>query len=339
MKHYFNFNLNGNKLIGIWLLLYVIVYAPMIWVQITTQELTEASPEAVGAMFGYWALIIALIFIQYAILFYFIKWSIEVVEFRNEKFLFHGTFGEYLKVLLLNGLLTLITFGIYYPWMLAKIYRFVCKNTEYAGSRFDFNSKGGALFIILLIIIFLPITLFSLIFGAVAGIQAINGTAPETAANVIGITSIAMMFIILIIIIPYYYFYYNWIINFQFKDYNIRWTTKAGGAVMKIGLEIFLSLITLGIYAPAALVKLYDYFMERTVAVSDEEELRFGYDMEIKKDYLFLLVQNLLTLITAGIYLPWAYCKINQYLLQKSYIDFPKDEEESAVTAIDSVSY
>ena len=89
----------------------------------------------------------------------------------------------------------------------------------------------------------------------------------------------------------------------------------------KIAIEALLSVVTLGIYLPLATVKLYKYFVERTVARSDESNKQFGYDIEPKDDFLFIWGQTLLTIITLGIYYPWAFCKVLDRVVGKTYVE------------------
>jgi uncharacterized membrane protein YjgN (DUF898 family) len=87
-----------------------------------------------------------------------------------------------------------------------------------------------------------------------------------------------------------------------------------------MALEIFLSIITIGIYYPMAMIKLYKYFTDKTVARSAERSLIFGYDIETTDDFLMIWGQTLLTIVTLGIYFPWALCKIGNRIIGKTYM-------------------
>lgn len=106
-----------------------------------------------------------------------------------------------------------------------------------------------------------------------------------------------------------------------YKNFTISWKTTFWSACGKIALEIFLSLITVGIYYPLAWIKLYKYFVDRTVATSDERTLEFGYDIEPASDFLFIWGQSLLSIITLGIYYPWSCCKIYGRIVGKTFIE------------------
>jgi uncharacterized membrane protein YjgN (DUF898 family) len=53
----------------------------------------------------------------------------------------------------------------------------------------------------------------------------------------------------------------------------------------------------------------------------DNQSIQFGYDIDQLNDFKMIWVQILLTVITLGIYYPWAFCKVSQRVLGKSYIE------------------
>ena len=87
-----------------------------------------------------------------------------------------------------------------------------------------------------------------------------------------------------------------------------------------IAFEILLTIITLGIYFPIAMIRLYKYFADKTIANGTDRKLKFGYDIDPLNDFLFIWGQTLLTIITLGIYYPWAFCKIGKRILSKTYL-------------------
>ncbi|WP_156819173.1 YjgN family protein [Psychrobacter lutiphocae] len=94
---------------------------------------------------------------------------------------FNGSGDEYFKIWIVNVLLSIVTFGIYYPWAKVRTRRYFYANTEYAGRFFDYHATGKQLFlgyligvVILIVIqvisfivpaasIILPIVLFAVI--------------------------------------------------------------------------------------------------------------------------------------------------------------------------------
>jgi uncharacterized membrane protein YjgN (DUF898 family) len=108
---------------------------------------------------------------------------------------------------------------------------------------------------------------------------------------------------------------------------KITWKTEFWPSCGKIASEILLSVITVGIYYPLALVRLYKYFTEKTIASGNNRELKFAYDADQAGDFLFIWGQNLLTIITLSIYYPWALCKITKRILSKTYVEESSPEQ------------
>ncbi len=85
---------------------------------------------------------------------------------------------------------------------------------------------------------------------------------------------------------------------------------------------MFLSIITFGLYSPIAKLRLYHYFINRTKSNETEAgQLHFGYEPEGKEDYLYVFGQTILSIITLGIYYPWAFCNIGQRIAGKTFIE------------------
>ena len=54
---------------------------------------------------------------------------------------FHGSGGEFFGIWIVNLLLTILTLGIYSAWATVRTRKYFYRNTELAGSRFDFHAK------------------------------------------------------------------------------------------------------------------------------------------------------------------------------------------------------
>ena len=143
---------------------------------------------------------------------------------------------------------------------------------------------------------------------------------PEMSGFVIFLLIVAVVSVILILVCFTYYFY-KWFVNLSFKGYEIKWETEFWPSCQQILSQIGLSVITLGIYSPLGSLRLYNYFLGKTVARKEGSLKKFGYDLVAGDDFLFIWGQVILCIITIGIYFPWAYCKINNYILSKTYVE------------------
>lgn len=328
MKNYFKFNLTGNKLFPVWLVFMVLFLIPYIYVQYKLQDFKgqTQNPQEVlgqlGEMFKWYGVMFVLIIIEYAILFFIAKLSIRAIEYKEESFSFAGTFGEFLGIYIPGFLLSIITIGIYSPWFTANMINFFAKKTSYKSENLEFKGKGSDLFLIILFTLIIPMIVLMFGIGIFAFIAGMKGTMPQgdpATSPLAALSATAMMFAILLMVIPYMYYVYKWGVNFSYKGYSIQWETTFWSSAGKIALEILLSIITIGIYTPLAMLKLYKYFAERTIAKSENSSKKFGYDLEPGKDFLFLWGQSLLGLITLGIYYPWAFCKVSDRVSGKTY--------------------
>ncbi len=328
MKNYFKFNLTGNKLFPVWLVFMVLFLIPYIFVQFKLQSFKtnphdpQAAMEMVGEMFKWYGVMFVLLIVEYAILFFIAKLSIKSIQYKEESFSFAGTFGEFLSVYIPGFLLSIITIGIYSPWFTANIMKFFAQKTSYKSDNLEFKGKGSDLFLIILFTFIIPLIVLMFVIGIFAFIAGMKGAIPKNdpAMSPFAIFSAGItMFAILLMVIPYLYYAYKWRVNFSYKGYSIQWETTFWSSAAKIALELFLSIITFGIYLPLASLKLYKYFAERTIAKSETSSKKFGYDLESGSDFLFIWGQLLLGLITLGIYYPWAFCKISDRILSKMY--------------------
>jgi len=100
MKNYFKFNLTGNKLLPFWLLFIFLYIIPYSIVNKHIQELSNFQPggnvtevfHRLGSMFSWRLLSLILFVVEYVILFFIYKMTIEGVEFKEKVFTFGGKF-------------------------------------------------------------------------------------------------------------------------------------------------------------------------------------------------------------------------------------------------------
>jgi len=333
MKNYLKFNLTGNKLLPFWLLFVFLYIIPYSIVQKHVQGLSNIQPgdamtevfHRMGSMFSWRILSLLLFVVEYAILYFFYKMTLEGVEFKEKEVTFGGKFGSFMSLFIGNLLLTVVTLGIYGPWFMTNMYKFFAKNATYDDQNFEFKGKGSDLFVIILVTLIIPlIVVWSIIMtGAMAGgfMKAImHREMPEMSGLVIGFMIFAVVTTILILVCFIYYIY-KWCVNLSYKGYEIKWETEFWSSVKQILIQIGLSVITAGIYSPVGWLRLYQYFLRKTIARNENSLKKFGYDLAAGDDFLFIWGQVLLCIITLGIYYPWAYCKINNYVLSKTYVE------------------
>lgn len=312
MEKYLSFRLNGGKVFPYFILIWFTVIVGIIanfFLMKATFTLMPNNVGVIGYLLGYYAILLCIVFVELLCMFYIYKMVLNAVYYDNIPLKFDSTFPPYLLMIIKGSLLTIITLGIYYPWFIAKYTSFFANNSSYDGKKIEFKGLGMDLFCILLCT---SIILLLFYVGAIAFI----GFEIYTLAFI----SIVLCVLTLCVMT---YLVYRWFINFKvdgkysivFKEgYNVS-------APLFIAGQIALSLITLCIYIPAADIKIFKYFAER-VRVKDEEGVvvkEVGCELNLRDDYLYVLVQYLLIAITLGVYTPWGLCFIYQRYLSKTY--------------------
>lgn len=313
MKNYFSFQLTGKQLLPLWLIFYVIFLLPYIFLIIKLQSIKSGG--VVPPVFPFWYFLLILVLVLFAMVWtvFYVKMIFQAVSLNEKSIKCNFNVGKYLGVVSLGILLSIITFGIYSPWFVRNLQRFYINNSSYNDNKFSFLGDGGKLFVIILLTVFIPIIIVGISMFFIFGKDI--STQPQSY-------QIINQLVMNILLIPYMYFIYKWMVDIQYKEYHIQWETEALPAIGKIAVEVLLTMITLGIYFPLAIVRLYKYFAEKTKGKAlDNQTISFGYDIDQLNDFLLIWGQTLLTIITLGIYYPWAICKISQRILGKSYME------------------
>lgn len=319
MKKYFDFTLSGKKMLIAWLLIFI----PMIVLNlIQTLDLNEMTrygwPIILGFFFG---LLIPIL----AGSFYISTLIIKSVRFNHTQIEFDGKLATYFGKVILGYLLSVITIGIYMGAYIKNVTKYMIDSSSLNGSRFEFKGRAGKLLLIIILSCIIPMVLLTIVMTN----SLLEGNPDPSLLAITNALSV-------IIMIPYIYLIYNWMVDVKFKEYHIRWETSFINSCGKILLEILLILITLGIYMPLGYLKLYKYFIERTVAESRDKTLHFGYELEDKDDFIYIWKQLLLVMITLGIYYPWAIANVGKRVLGKTYLEDNSIEFDSEyITSIE----
>ncbi len=92
--------------------------------------------------------------IAYGIIFLFIpiakvgarRYRLSRTSFRGIRFSFRGQVMEYLKLLMKGQMLTMLTFGLYYPYFETKKHEFMVSHSYFGNEKFHFDGHGRDLF-------------------------------------------------------------------------------------------------------------------------------------------------------------------------------------------------
>ncbi|MFT4664887.1 MAG: uncharacterized membrane protein YjgN (DUF898 family) [Polaribacter sp.] len=207
----------------------------------------------------------------------------------NERrpFSFTGQGSRFFGIWAVNIILTIITLGLYYPWAKAAVRRFMWNETTVAGDRFVFHGTGKEMF-----------RGFIIAYGIIFGLIALIFVFPM---------GIILFYIALLVLGPIA-IYGGWRYRMSRTSYRGIYFSFKGDMqeFVKLYLKnLFLTIITLGFYAPWMIVKVMKYLVDRT-RLGDME---FSFEGEGDKLFVINIVGVLLSMLTLGIYSFWWMAK------------------------------
>lgn len=77
-----------------------------------------------------------------------LRYRLSRTSWRGIHFGYRGNLSEFIKLYLVESLLTIITFGIYSSWMEVKVISYIRSNTRFGNVEFRFDGRGVDLFLI-----------------------------------------------------------------------------------------------------------------------------------------------------------------------------------------------
>ncbi|MCF7919155.1 MAG: DUF898 domain-containing protein [Candidatus Cloacimonetes bacterium] len=193
------------------------------------------------------------------------------------KFQFHGNGGELFSILILQFLLSILTFGIYIPWAIVKFTKYMSECTTLDGESFSFTGKGGEVFC-LYFVQYLLTAITAGLYAPVASLKICEYYVSKTA----------------------------------YKGQNFEFdSTNACDFWILCFVQAILTGITFGLYSPWAYIKIRKNLLERT----SYDGKKFDLTASGGEYFSLCLGQMILTCITLGIYFPWAIAKITNYIV------------------------
>lgn len=311
MKTYFDLQLKGRD----WWKPYV-AYLLMYYCLNIPSSVLSKNPETAGA---------SAVFSILTILFFVLVYPVFAVKlyrifcsklfFLNKSFEFTGSAGRLISLAVKGSLLSVVTLGIYFPWFMRNLMRFFYDQTLWDSKPFSFTGKGGTLLKYFLLAFILPFIVLMVIVVSVT----MNGQGMLNSAGV----AIALCCFIIIVFIPLYILMLKWQFCFSYDGYDAAFRAKLVNAAGYFLGQIVLSIVTLGLYLPAAYIKLYRYVANHVVFVQREngKEYPVGFDGSLARNYGYFLLQFLLLIVTLGLATPWVYARCGSRLANATFID------------------
>ena len=343
MKSYLNFTLKGGQLLPVWIAFFFFFLIPLYLffdglIDLTAEEVSANGPSKL--FFLYLVIVLAMVF---TFVFYNAKLVIQNLEYKGMKVICNYHVGRYIGIIISGIVLSIVTLGIYIPWLIKNMHRFFTNGTSYNSHKFAFKGNGKSLFLIMTFTIFIPFL--------VVGFVVFTIMKSEIEIWIYQVIVISILVVLI-------YLTFNWMTNIRYVNYLIkldigfftaiwkigielvlagifvlifRWLTLVSDVLLsnadffptpgKIVIELILAVFTAGFYFPMAFIRLYRYFTAHTKSnVVDEKQISMGYDGDQLADFLFIWGQILMTVITFGIYYPWAFSRITHRVLTQTFV-------------------
>ena len=313
MKNYLSAEINGKGFFKRFLLFYI----PLLLLTIITNRFNESLPLLSS---------IASLAESYLMILFYLAvfiYAIRFVTFRDKEFGFGGSIGEAAPKMLKWYLLCIITLGIYSPWMIKHMMNYYLNRIDYEGKSGELLSKPGRLLKAMLLTVYLPIIVLMCIFA----FFMIRSGYYDYGSFGSGMRAAGFTFIFIIVMflvfIPFMYYYFTWILNIRFGEHRVEFRRNMSEFAGFLLPQILLSVVTVFIYYPSAIVKIYRYLCEGSVFCDENgnEKGGFSFDGMPGKGWALMWGQGLLTAITIGIYAPWAIAKIANWWLNNTSIE------------------
>ncbi|MCT4673013.1 MAG: YjgN family protein [Prolixibacteraceae bacterium] len=283
MKKYFSFNINPRKLLplvlGI-LVIYSIINYLLLYNRLDQSEIT---------VFGF---VILMMILSLPLFYYTKKILIKGISIDNTPLNFKGKLLNYIINKIHLPFFSAVTFGIGFPYFQKEIISFYVNNTSINNQNLTFNASSIRLLKKGIKLLYIP-TIIILI------IRCNN--------NRIDLFIITLPFIYLLSIFSLIVYSRRWSINFGYKEYNIKLNSLFIDDLLYNLSFTIVSILSCGILLPFMSIWIIKHYVSHLVAYkNDVEAVSFFEEYNIFKDGGYLLGQMLLTLITLGIYSPWA---------------------------------
>lgn len=299
-----------SELVGVELFKRVILYVVAYIVCISSAVYMAGNENFAG----YFLTLVLAVFSAMMMMYQIYSLLINSVSLNNEKFEFIGTFRKFFTLCVKGLLLSIITLGIYGAWFERNLISFFADNTQYPNKVITFRGKAGKLFKYMLLSFVLPVIALGVFLG-LGFPNVFLGT--DLGAKTL-ILFLAIYIIGVCVITAVYSFYvYKWYINFTFGESVLGLDVKSTNAILFLCTEIFLTVITLGIYGFVAYVHIFKYFVNNSRLTNETtgEVEKLNFLGRTGEGFKLLFIQTILSIITIGIYLPWAYANIYNWFI------------------------
>ena len=174
-------------------------------------------------------------------------------SYKNIQFRFNGDYGEAFGVLVIWPFLGLISLGLFYPFVLLKMHQYRMNQTAYGTTQFVFSAQVKSYYKIfgVGVGILLGILVLAMLVLNGPGLMSSNGAA--VLAGFVAYVFVATYFTVAFTNLVF--------ISTTLKEHGFNATLTLKGYAKVVLTNMLLIVITLGLYLPAAKVRMMKYMM------------------------------------------------------------------------------
>jgi uncharacterized membrane protein YjgN (DUF898 family) len=242
---------------------------------------------------------------------------------------FKGTGGQYFATIIIHLIiLGSITFGLYMPWAVVRLFRLKASHTTINGKPVSFMGTGGQLFLLCLVQGLITLITFG-IYGPWAlckifSWRARNTFVDETPSQFVGTGgSLFVFYLIHLVILPFltlgFYSLYGWFRFYAWKEEHMRYggeKTSFGagfGGFLKVGIiGTLLSALTFYLFLPWATTMFFRWQIDG-LAVGPEPDVKH-----------FPPVKTSVVAVAVFFLIPWAFVGLGLYSFMGKVSEFQK---------------
>ena len=321
MRNYFSFNLKTKAVLLPILAGWVVFFC----FSVTKHLLFDggavfAATETVNGqlvlnLLAYALMIYVALVVVASLMYFIVERSVSALGYKESAFDTDFHFGEYMKQILPDALFTVVTVGVYAPWFLTRVMCYFSRRIVHGGNILEFEGKPMSLFNILILLYVLPAVVFEV------AMKRVETLFMEDQGMLLFWCVLLVGFFFMAISMYTAGLYVKWMLRGWYGNRRIISTVSMWDGGWYVFGQLLLTVITLGLYAPAASLKLWRYFAQSVVVGTDKVEGRFGMDLSIWRDWLYVLGQMLLLIVTLGVYMPWYYTKLYNRFIPRLYVE------------------
>jgi len=173
---------------------------------------------------------------------------------------FDGTGGKLFGILLVNLLLTIVTFGIYYFWAVVKVRKYFHNHTSILNGRLDYHVTGAEKFFAFIKAMLLLSFVFLLLFG-LSTLISMLGLPLTTQAITILLFYLLILLMWPLILVAARRFTMS---RTSWNSVHFKFTGRVKEAIKIYIKGIFLSIVSLGLYTPWFIVSIRKFLLDST---------------------------------------------------------------------------